>query len=154
MTRIDWLTDLRSWIDRHGRSGGFALCLPMYRPDLVAAAAADLDLVLVDFRRTHLARLGWRASGVPLDALTAAVEAEMAEGNGVVLQNAEALLSLHAEQQRRAWFAAALSRPWPRTLLLPVALFAADLPPLEDRIHRLAPDAVPEESLLMRLSGL
>ena len=154
MNGSDWITNLRSWIGRNGHTGGFAFCLPAYRPDMVAAAAAGLDLALLDFRKTHLAALGWGASSVPLEAMTAAVEAEMAGTKGLVLQNAEALLSLHTQPRRCAWLAATLSHAWPHTLLLPLVLYAADLPPLPDRIYRLAPEAAPAETLLMRLSGL
>lgn len=98
--------------------------------------------------------LGWNASALPLTAIDDTVFEEAEPARPLVLQNIEALLSLAATEARRNWFTNALARVWPATLVLPVTLYATDVPDTEERrLIKLAADALPRETLLDRLSG-
>lgn len=152
--KADWLEDIRSWFAQWPQHSAGVIVLPSYRPDAVTALAAALGLARFDFRQEKLAPLGWKAAQVPLHALNEAALEIMEKGTGVVLHNAEALLSLHDAATRRAWFDEVLGATWPQPLLLPVCLFDGELPAMPGRVYRVAAGSLPEQSLLMRLASV
>ncbi len=127
---------------------------PEYRPDLVEQMARTSKLVHLDFRRERMAPLGWNAAELPLDALDDAALSAMSDGRGVVLQNVEALLATRSREDRRAWFTRTLERSWPARLVLPVTLFATDLPAGDGRVIVLSHGSLPEEKVLSRLATM
>ena len=150
-----WLVPVCDAIARCGAGEALAVRFPAYRPDLVAVLARRLGAAHVDFRQQRLVPLGWNASSVPLSALAETALGEMDEGRDVILHNAEALLALCAPAARRQWFADTMARSWPRRLILPVVLYAADLPDsAHDRIFDLEAGQLPPESLLDLLPNL
>ena len=154
LDRADWGALIAARWFASARGTALAVGFPSYRPDLVRDMCHRLKARYCDFRQTRMSPLGWDAASLPLQSLDDTIEAEMACGADLVLQNAEALLSLALPDARRAWFRKALTTSWPRRLLLPVTLYAADLPPdREAQVVRLRPEELPEESLLDRLAS-
>ena len=150
-----WTQPVLTWRDALPASCACAVVFPGYRPDLVQALAKALGARFVDFRKLKMAPLGWQAANLSLDVLTATAAEEMAQGSDVMLQNAEAMLSLVQREDRESWFASAASRVWPRRLILPLTLFAHDLPhEMLDRVIELRAEDLPSDGLLQRLAGL
>lgn len=151
----DWLHDLHSW-HAHLAAGGLRFVVfPAYRPDLARDVAARLGLRFVDFRETVMAPLKWDAARLTLADLDDVIDVQGASGPGTVLMNVEALLSLKTAHERAAWFAAGLARPLPAPVLLPLVLYANELPPAaQARSHSFNAADLPEETLLDRLRSL
>lgn len=147
MTQTDWLSRLDAVLDAHDRRGGFLLRLPEYRPDLARRFAARAGVEHVDFRALRMAPLGAGAAALGFDALDAEIAAR---DDGVLLQNAEALLALRAADERAAWLGGFLSIEARAPVLIPLALFGEDAPE-HPRVLSFAAEDVPEESVLMRL---
>lgn len=154
MSASPWLQRFKVWLETRQGGRAVAVCFPAYRPDLVADLAAALGLKLVDFRKMVMQPMGWNAGQLALSSLNETVNAAHAKGHGLVLHNAEALLAAHPAEQRRHWLAETLSHHWPQRLILPIALFAHELPQLPDAIHHLDAMQLPQESLLFRLGSL
>ncbi|HRK18863.1 MAG TPA: hypothetical protein PK970_07895 [Hyphomicrobiaceae bacterium] len=150
----DWLRPIATMIEAAGGSGGFLVAFPQYRPTLVRAMAEAFDLAFVDFRAERLSALGSRAPQLELGALSEAImEANACYGRGVVLHNVEALLASKPEAERRAWLASVVAAGWGFPVVVPVALYQPEMPAAVDRVCRLDPEHIPEESLLMRLAS-
>lgn len=130
-------------------TGGFILEFPAYRPDLVTDLASALGCVCLDFRKTCLAPLRFEAHKLPLSALETATE-EHTAGNGIVLQNGEALLACKSADERRMWFQEFLDRKRDCLVILPLALFGREVPP-HPNLFRFLPHELPTESLLAQL---
>ncbi len=150
-----WLQPVLAWRDALPASCACAVVFPGYRPDLVQTMASALETRLIDFRKQKMAPLGWQASNLAPHALTETALAEMAHGRDVMLHNAEAMLSLFTREVREAWFAEAAAQDWPQRLILPLTLFAHDLPAqMIDHVIELTAADLPSEGLLQRLAGL
>lgn len=147
----DWLSPVAATLDRHDRAGGFLVVLPAYRPDLSRVMASALDLQFVDFRAEVMARAGTQAARLPLDELDAAARSP-GDAPGIVLHNAEALLACKPADARAAWFSALQERGCGPARIVPVTIFAHELPVRAPRLVRLEPNDLPAESLLMRLA--
>ncbi|HMT13294.1 MAG TPA: hypothetical protein PKE19_00955 [Aestuariivirga sp.] len=154
MTAPSWFTRLAQWLETRPPGRAVAVCFPSYRPDLVTDLAMAAGLNLVDFRKTVMQPMGWQAGQLPLSSLNEAANAVHATGTGVVLMNAEALLAVSPAAERRRWLADTLAHEWPHRLVLPIALFAHELPDLPEQVTHLAPAELPAESLLTRLGSL
>jgi len=126
-----------------------AFVLPAYRPDLVLAAAEMLGFVHVDFRKDYMRDGGGDPALQPLDLIERAI-GDHAGAAGLVLQNVEALLATRSATVRQVWLARFLGSPRPFPVLLPVVLFAADLPRTAS-VVTIDAEAIPPDSLLMRL---
>lgn len=150
-----WAESVVLWIAGLPEDRACAVVFPVYRPDLVRALARKSGGGLLDFREAIMAPLGWKAAELGVEALDDAILPAMAAKGSLVLQNAEALLSLAPAAQRQRWFEAAFARTWPARLILPLTLYAGDLPgAAANRVHTVQPSELPEESLLGRLAQL
>ena len=155
MTVSPWFASVARGLAERPKGSAAAVVFPAYRPDLVAALAADLGLRLVDFRRERMVPLGWHAASLPLSVLTEHALAAMEDHeSGILLQNAEALLAVHGPQARADFFADILTREWPARLVLPVCLYAASLPADHPGVLHLQASDLPAETLLLRLASL
>lgn len=154
MSNASWLDRISSWLRQGPQTMAKVVCFPTYRPDLVRDLANRQRAFLSDFRQRKMAPLQWKAKDIPLAALNEEALCQMKGDRDVVLHNCEALLSLATANERRHWFASALSRKWPRQLIIPVAIYDGDLPALPDQVYRLLPVELPDESLLMRLPDI
>lgn len=134
-----------------GGRGGFFVALHEYRPELIGEMATGLGLDFFDFRAECMRPLGWKAGRMPLDDLDAAIAARLGP-LGVVVHNAEALLAAKGEGERRGWLKSFLATNWARPVLIPIAIFQADLPSFGPRFHRVDPEHLPVETLLSRLA--
>ena len=146
---VEWLEPLRKRIAEFPQPRGLALVLPAYRPDLNRAAADVLGLAHCDFRAEIMARAGADPATLPLSLIDDTIDA-MTGPAGVVFHNIEALLAVHPRADRQAWLAGFIGRPVPASVVLPIVLFATDLPTSAD-VVTVPPDRVPEDSLMMRL---
>ena len=149
-----WCDAVSEAIEAHGFRGGFAVCFAEYRPDLVRELASEVNVSQIDFRAERMAPLGWSASDLGVEELDAVIQTAIATGQGVALQNGEALLVCKTEQERRRWLAATLCADWPYPVIIPVVLLSEDLPEESSRIVRFNCEDLPQESLLVRLAGL
>lgn len=149
-----WLQPVLDWRDDLPASCACAVVFPSYRPDLVQTLAAALQARFVDFRKLKMAPLGWQAAHLAPEVLSATAREEMAHGRDLVLHNAEAMLSLVPAAEREAWFAHAATETWPHRLILPLTLFAHNLPfNMHGRTIELAAAELPPEGVLQRLAG-
>ncbi|MDJ0944417.1 MAG: hypothetical protein QNJ30_13170 [Kiloniellales bacterium] len=149
-TNEAWLRVIRSVVHGRGSKGGYIVCFPEYRPDLVLGMAQALGLVHFDFRHEVMRYLGWEASTLQLEDLDRAI-AERALGDGLVVQNAEALLSAKGEDLRRRWLKDFVAAPWPNVVILSLALYATAAPRKQPRVVTLGAQDLPEPTLLSRL---
>lgn len=148
-----WTGQVADRIAANGRSGGFLVAFPQYRPVLVRILADALGLDFVDFRASRMAALGWDAAALPLSALDTAIERHCEQtGRGVLLHNAEALLATKGAHERGAWLAGFVTRDWPVPAVVPVAVYGTELPAGSRRICSLDPAVLPPESFLVRLA--
>lgn len=155
VTRQDnWIGRFAAWLDSRPAGAVVAAVFPEYRPDLVESLAAALGAEHLDFRREVMMPLGWKASSLSAGSLLEAAGRPLQLGRDVVMQNAEALLSLMPGGQRQAWLANALALRHPARLILPMALYAEDLPAGHCLVHTFEGADLPEALLLSRLSGL
>lgn len=148
-----WLDPVITMLDRLERRGGFFVCFPQYRPDLVLDMAHRCGLPLFDFRKEILAPLGWDASTVPLSELDTVITDHAERGSGLVLQNCEALLALSLPETRRQWATRILGLCLSIPVIVPIAVFSGDLPEDGTRIASLDAGRMPDEGLLIRLLG-
>ncbi|MFO1034913.1 MAG: hypothetical protein U1E15_12875 [Hyphomicrobiales bacterium] len=157
MTDTLWLKRLKQWFEAQGFGRAAALCLPVYRPDLMERAAAALGLAHFDYRARHMLPLGWQASRLTLADMETAVHEALAasSGKGLLVQNAEALLSLRPAGERRAWLERLFELSFDGRVVVSFCLYAHELPH-DDAGRCLSFSALelPEERLLGRLAGL
>jgi hypothetical protein len=105
-----------------------SIVFPQYRPDLIQLLAAELGFNHKDFRYDVLRPLGWSAGQAPLTLLDQEIMRADDGLPGLVLANAEALLSAKTEEERRNWLASVLLLSPPRSVVLPLTLFGSLLP--------------------------
>lgn len=147
-----WIDLIRCALEAQAWKGGCILCFPEYRPDLVLQTAHALGLAHFDFRDQLMRPLGWRAGNLQLEDLNRAI-AERAGESGVVIQNAEALLSTKAASLRRRWLRDFLLAAWPNAAILALTLYASEIPRQQPRVVAFDARALPEPTLLSRLLG-
>ena len=148
----DWLEPVAQMLARHGRRGGFAIDLGVYRPDLSQAMAHRLNLAFLDFRAACMAEHGWNAARLPLERIEDAAAAASAGFDGVVIHNGEALLAAKPEAERRSWLAVHCARSDGPAAVLPMSVFVADLPAASTRVVRIDPVDLPAEVLILRMA--
>ncbi|MCP4385811.1 MAG: hypothetical protein GY798_31115 [Hyphomicrobiales bacterium] len=146
----NWYSPLARTIAESAGRGAFIAGFPEYRPDLVSQLAHALSFQMCDFREQVMLRAGPEAARLPLQRLDDFAD-EHALGGGLILQNAEALLSTKPKAERAAWLLRFLDRPWPTAIVLPMVLFSTDVNPDHSNFVRFESRDLPEQSLLMRL---
>ncbi len=127
------------------------LAMPAYRPELIRAAAEVTGFVHLDFRRDVMVRAGEDPARLPLALIEATIEAH-AGAPGLILQNVEALLATRPPAERRAWLGRQAGSTQPLPVVLPIALFVAELPD-GPAVVSIDADDLPADTLLMRLWG-
>lgn len=146
-----WIAPIARMIATEGGTGAYFVVMPGYRPELVTVLAEGLGMAFMDFRAEHMRPLGWEAGRMPLAALTDSIR-QRCGPEGLVVQNAEALLATKEAGERRDWLEAMVREAWPGPVVVPIAIFEADLPKIAGRAHRVDADDLPQESLLVRLA--
>lgn len=151
MGHVSWLSEFRMWMRLQDQRRTVIAAFPSYRPDLVRDMAAKLAFTYIDYRKENLLPLGWEASRVPLDDITEVARLAMVRGRGVVLHNAEALLAVYNAADRRDWLAGILDKTWDFPLVLPLVLYAGDVPADYPLQFHFPAHQLPDESVLDRL---
>jgi len=149
-TERTWLDAIAELVAVGGGRGGFAVCLPEYRPDLVKAIAHRLQLRFYDYREEELRRHGANAYRVSLEELDDTLGGLAVQGGAMVL-NVEALLAAKPEQDRTQWLADFMRADWASPMVLSLTLFTAELEGPSGRVMTLDKRELPEQSLVSRL---
>ncbi|MBL8574224.1 MAG: hypothetical protein JNM13_11155 [Hyphomicrobiaceae bacterium] len=144
-----WLEPIHKVMRAEGPGPRFVV-LPTYRPDIVEQIAAILGLEFVDFRVLEMAPHGWQASRLPLFAL---YEVIANIGRGLVLHNAEALLATKDKTERVRWLENFAVAQWSWPVVVPLTLYADELPAGSVHVARLRNEDLPAESWLLRMRG-
>ncbi|MCB1972034.1 MAG: hypothetical protein KDG54_16650 [Geminicoccaceae bacterium] len=147
----DWLDPVFDWLAANGSGRALFVAMPSYRPELIRALAEATGFDHCDFRREVMAKAGSDPATLPLSLIEETIAGHAAR-NGLVLQNVESLLATRSAEDRSGWIARMVAIAHPLTLIFPIALFNADLPDDTAVIH-IAPDALPADTLMMRLWG-
>jgi len=123
---------------------------PRYRPDLTQLLSTVLGFAYNDFRHDVLRPLGWSAGEAPLTLLDEAIMSVDDGLPGLVLANAEALLSAKTEEERRRWLASASLLSPPRSVVLPLTLYGSLLANnAKERVLILSDDDLPASEMAM-----
>lgn len=144
-----WYQPLADLLGRYHWRGGYLVCLPEYRPDLILAMAYGLRLAHFDFRAKVMLPLGWKAHKLQIEDLERSLSEESAE-SGLVAQNVEALLAAKAPDERRAWLTGFLKKRWRHAVVVPLVLYGGLVPPGPPRLLSFSIGDVPEQTLLSR----
>lgn len=147
----EWLDLIKDIYDRHEAKGGYQVLLPDYRPDLSRALANFLDIEFYDYRKNAMQAEGWNAGKISLHEMTETLLKESSK-SALVVHNIEALLATKSEQDRRLWLANFFSIDWPNAIILPLAIYQADVVEEHARICDLELVQLPKQSFLMQLS--
>lgn len=151
MTELDRaLSLLQKKTQRNDNQGCIMILMPEYRPDLTKAFAHHLSLPLFDYRSEVMSEKGLEAHRISLPDLTETLRAEC-QPNGVLAFNIEALLAAKPDSERKQWLSSALDFPWPGLLILPLAIFTADVSTADKRVLDLRDSRFEEQSLTNRL---
>lgn len=161
--RLPWLDPVERALHEHERQGAFLVMFDSYRPDLVRAMAHAFAMRFIDFRAEHMVPLGRDAARLPLarieEVIAEAVESDHELGirtarqsTGIVLHNVEALLATRDRAARAGFMAEFVVKPTRIPVLVPISIFASDVPELGSRVVRIDPAALPQEKLLFRLA--
>ena len=151
MSRPDWTQPIDAMIRGHASHGGFVVVFPEYRPDQCLALAHALDLPCFDFRQQVMSAHGWEADRLEFADLNATLSG-LATAQGGLVNNVESLLSTKEVGARRQWLKQFLSTSWARPLLIPITIYAQELPPGHERVHCISDVDLPEQSFLNRLA--
>lgn len=146
-----WHQKFDECLSRNG-PGSYIIELPSYRPDLIADLAENIGCAFLDFRLQHLVPLGFQAHRLSLDAIETATEAAL-KGDGVVVQNGEALLAAKPAPERQAWIAAFLDKPRSYFVVLPLVLFGKEIP-AHPRLVRFLASELPDETFFTQLASM
>lgn len=147
----EWLEQVDEHMVKRGSGNGSIILFPDYRPDLCMALSNYLKLEFYDYRKEEMLDKGWEASLITLDQLTDSLQARAAQG-GIVAQNVEAMLATRTESERREWFNSFLNKDWPNTVIVPSAVFQAEVPHEHKNICDLELLELPKQSFLIRLA--
>lgn len=148
----EWLKPVGDSLSAHDGRGVFIVLFPAYRPDLVKALAHHFDLEFFDFRVQVMAKLGADAGTLELDALERSMISRTQQ-RGIALMNAEALMAVKPSEARKSWLRRALGLSLPCPAVIPLAIFADDVPIDDPRVVGLTVEALPEQSLIGRLAN-
>lgn len=117
-------------VDMHFQSAdtnGHIVLFPRYQPELTEQLAAHLGLAFFDYQQAVMADLREQADTLTLAELEQTLR-EQSQVRGVVCHNAEALLCVKPEAERRAWLQHFISTDWPQPVIIPLSVFQADAP--------------------------
>ena len=151
MPQPDWIQPIDDMLKRHDSQGGFIVVFPEYRPDLCLSLAHALDLQCFDYRQQVMSAHGWEADQLDLADLDATL-AELAQTQGSLVNNVEALLATKEVDAGAQWLQQFLTTPWARPLIVPIAIYAQELPAGHTRVHTIGDDELPAQSFLNRLA--
>ena len=147
----DWAHSITQTIRQHQSRGGFVVIFPEYRPDQFLAMAANLGLANYDYRAEVMSGYGWNADQLTLDDLDNSL-AEQAADKGTLISNVEALLSTKSADDRARWITRFLNRNWDHAVVIPIVINALQVPIPHPRVHRVPENALPDQTLINRLS--
>lgn len=151
MQTPDWIEPIQHIIDTHGNAGGIVIVLPEYRPDQCLALAHRLQIPCFDYRMEVMAAHGWDADRITLDDLNWKLH-ELASEHACLVNNVEALLATKTASECEQWLQAFLHTGWRNALLLPIVINADQVPQGHERVHRILPQQLPEQSFISRLA--
>lgn len=151
MHQAEWTTPIKQAIQQHKNRGGFICIFPDYRPDLFLALAHSLGLASFDYRHEVMSGYGWDAEQLSLKDLDASI-AECAADTATVLGNVEALLSTKHVDACGRWITGFLERDLSHAIVIPIVINEALVPAPHPRVHRVAASALPDQTLIDRLS--
>jgi len=151
MQPSDWIESISHTIDAHGHSGGLLIVLPEYRPDQCLALAHRLQMPSFDYRTEVMSAHGWDADRIMLDDLNTTL-AELASQGACLVNNVEALLSTKDANACGQWLQAFVETDWHSALLVPIVINAERVPQGHDRVVRVMPEQLSEQSFISRLA--
>jgi hemerythrin-like domain-containing protein len=122
-----WLNVLRAHLHRQPENGVHFVLLPRYAPEFVQFAAQELGLSLFDYQQAVMADYREQAEFIPLDAMLQSLQ-NQAQQQAYIFHNAEALLCVKSEAERRAWLTECLALELPHRVLMPLTLYQAEVP--------------------------
>ncbi|HPQ95336.1 MAG: hemerythrin domain-containing protein [Thiothrix sp.] len=122
-----WLARVDAHFGAAGRGNGHIVLFPRYQPELVQQLAGHLGIAFFDYRQVVMAELRERADTLTLAQLTQTLRTQ-SQQQGLVCHNAEALLCVKPEAERRAWLRHLVETDWPHPVVVPLAVFQADAP--------------------------
>jgi hemerythrin-like domain-containing protein len=122
-----WVNVLRAHLHRQPENGVHFVLLPRYAPEFVQLAAKELGLGLFDYQQAVMADYREQAEFIPLAAMLQSLQSQ-AQQHACIFHNAEALLCVKPEAERRAWLAECLDLALPHRVLIPLTLYQADVP--------------------------
>ena len=151
MPQPDWIQPIDDMIKGHDSQGGFIVVFPDYRPDQCLALANALDLQCFDYRQQVMSAHGWEADRLGLADLNVTLE-ELAQTQGSLVNNVEALLATKEIDAGAQWPHQFLATPWARPLIIPIVIFTQELAARHTRVHTIGDDELPAQSFLNRLA--
>ena len=148
----DWLADVERFFSETGGHDGSIVLLPRFNPELMTRLADHVGLAFFDYQAEVMAEFGPEATSITLEQLTERLRSRAEEG-GIVSHNVEALLCTKPEPERRAWLQAFLDIDWPNPILLPIAIFQADVPSEHGKVCDLELHKVPRQTEFSHAMG-
>lgn len=122
-----WVNVLRAHLHRQPENGVHFVLLPRYAPEFVQLAAQKLDLPLFDYQQAVMADYREKAEFIALTHMTDTLQT-LAQQQAFIFHNAEALLCVKSQAERRAWFVDCLALDLPHRVLIPLTLYQAEVP--------------------------
>lgn len=123
-------------VDAHFRSAkqgnAHIALLPRYQPELLQRLAEHLGIAFFDYRQEVMSGLRERADTLTLKQMEQTLR-EQSRQQGLICHNAEALLCVKPEEERRAWLKQFTATDWPHLVIVPLTVFQADAP--DDPAH-------------------
>lgn len=139
-----WLLAIEQHFNQAGNNAGSIILLPHYNPELAIQMARQTGLAFFDFQTEVMEALREDAENMSLVQLGDTLR-DRAEETGIVVHNVEALLSVKPTQERQEWLAWFLDTNWPNPVLLPIAIFQAEVPDMHPRVCDLELDKMPRQ---------
>lgn len=140
-----WLETVDSHFQSAGANGHIVL-FPRYQPELAEQLAAHLGLAFFDYQQAVMADLREQADTLTLAELEQTLR-EQSQVHGLVCHNAEALLCVKPETERRVWLQHFLSMDWPQPVIIPLAVFQADAPEDNPQVCDLELSKLPRQTV-------
>jgi hypothetical protein len=151
-----WMAPVLDALQKRKSPGVLLVKFDFYRPDLVKALAHALGFRFIDFRAEHMMPLGAQAGCLPLSRIgevIAAVQTERPSPEGIVLHNAEALLATRPSGERVVWLSSMVLANAGLPVVVPLAVFAHEMPDTSPGVVHIDTSRVPPEKLLLRLAA-
>ncbi|MEB4589535.1 hemerythrin domain-containing protein [Candidatus Thiothrix sp. Deng01] len=122
-----WLEPVGAHFQTASASNGHIVLFPRYQPELVERLAQHLGLEFFDYRAEVMSGLREKAGSLALEQLEQTLH-ERSRQHGLVCHNAEALLCVKPEAERREWLKRFAETDWPHPVVIPLTVFQADAP--------------------------